>query len=168
MKRLTILFAALGLLVGLPTVASAQTSTATVTINASVVPVCRFTSGQTGNTLNFGVLDQSNATDMSLSTNAIKYQCTVGTPAYFKFASASGASSPTKSAAPALSGFLVDTTDPTKKIGVNYQGTYGGNGTGLGAGQDKTFGFTATIPGANKQNAPIGTYADTVTISIEL
>ena len=44
--------------------------------------------------------------------------------------------------------------------------TSGGNGTGMGAGQDKTLGVTVTVNQANAADVTPGIYTDTIAITL--
>jgi hypothetical protein len=131
--------------------------TYSLAISAQVLGRCKFTQAA-GATLT--ITNTVGGIDPSLAGNAtgtanITYRCTTGQ-------------------APAFTtdtGTHVSGGNMRVASGVNFM-TYtlalagGGNGTGFGAGQDKTLAITGTITNANYVAAPVGTYTDTVVVSV--
>jgi len=136
--------------------ASASDST-TVTINATIVGVCKFfTSSPTMNINNTGTgsnIDPSLTGDATGSA-AITYRCSNGTAPTFTVPTTATISCST-------SGSCGSST-----MTPSITSTGGGNGTGMGSGQDKTLTVTGTITAANYQNMSVGTYSGTMTVSI--
>jgi hypothetical protein len=136
--------------------ASASDST-TVTINATIVGVCKFfTSSPTMNINNTGTgsnIDPSLTGDATGSA-AITYRCSNGTAPTFTVPATATISCTTSGTCGS------STMTPT------ISSTGGGNGTGMGSGQEKTLTVTGTITSTSYQNMSVGSYAGTMTVSI--
>lgn len=144
--------AALGML-GLSGLAAAASTTHQLNVSATVQGSCRFnSSGPTA--LSFGGIDPASTANAVANANVL-FRCTSGTT-----------SSVTKAGVNDSAG-THRVTDGSNFI--PYTATLAGDvqvGTGYGAGQDKTLTVTGTITPTDFQNAPAGTYTDTLTLTI--
>lgn len=148
-------------LVGLAALASAMPASASdsvsVTVNATVVGVCKFFSTSTPvlNITNTGTgsnIDPSLTGDATGSTT-VAYRCSNGTTPTFSIPSPSV--SVTCSAC---------TGTPSMTATVTLTG--GGNGSGMGSGQDKNLTVAGTITQATYVNAAAGAYTGSVLVSV--
>jgi spore coat protein U-like protein len=128
--------------------AAAPTDSQTLTVNATVVGTCKFSSAT--NTLAFGNLDQSATSDTTLDLD-VTYKCTKNT-------ASAGISIPAGGTMTGPGGNLPFT------LAVAGDTAMGG---GLGtAGTLLTAVVTGTIAAADVQAAEAGTYSTTVTLTI--
>jgi len=129
----------------------------TVTVNATIIPVCKFfTVAPVVNITNTGVgsnIDPSSATSAT-GAAAILYRCTNGTAPIFTVPATATVTCTTAGTCG------VTTMTPT----ITSANT--GAGSGLGAGQDKTLTVTGTITNANFQNMQAGLYSGTMVVSV--
>lgn len=147
---------AVGLATAMP---AAAADSATVTVNATVIGVCKFdTTSATVTVTNGGA---SSTIDPSLTGNAtgtatLNYRCSNGTTPGF----ATTPSSPTTvacSTAPTCG------TD-TMPVSVSFSGATAG--TGMGSGQGKQVTVTGTILQADYVNARVGSYTRSLTVNL--
>ncbi len=142
--------AALGIL----SAGSAQADTQVVTVNAQIIGICKFNSGQTPvvTVANTGVtIDPSLAGPANGSANVL-YKCTNGTVPVF-----SGAATAT----------VTCTTAPT--CGVTTMApamTYTGGGNGSGFSVNKTLVVAGQLTQVQYQDMQAGTYSGTVTVTV--
>jgi hypothetical protein len=119
---------------------------------------CKFTQAA-GSTLTLtntvGGIDPSSATSATGSAN-ITYKCTTGQAPAFTNDTGLNASGGQNRVADGAGNFMVYTLALTS----------GGNGAGFAAGADKTLAVGGTITQANFASAPVGTYTDTVVLSV--
>lgn len=144
--------AALGLLAS----GSAQASdNVTVTVNATIVGVCKFfTAAPVLNLTNTGTgsnIDPSSATSAT-GNAAITYRCSNGTTPVFTV--------------PATATVTCGACTGTPTMAPTITSSNTGAGTGLGAGKDQTLTVTGTIVQANFQNSLVGAYTGTMTVSV--
>ena len=148
-------------LVGLAALASAMPASASdsvaVTVNATVVGVCKFFNTATPvlNITNTGTgsnIDPSLTGDATGSTT-VAYRCSTNTTPAFSIPS------PTVSVTCAA---CTGTPSMTATIGL----TSGGAGTGMGTGNNKNLTVSGTITEATYVNAAAGAYTGTVTVSV--
>jgi spore coat protein U-like protein len=148
-------FAAIAALTLVPLAGQAASTTHTVNVSATVNGSCRFeNSGPTA--LSFGTLDQSVATNATASTGNIAFRCTTGVNSSVTKAS------PNDSAPNAHR--LVDGANS-----IPYTATLNNavqTGSGHGAGGTKNMTVSGTILNADYVDAPAGSYADTLTLTI--
>ncbi len=126
-----------------------------VTVNATVVGVCKFNS--TAPVVNITNTGTGSNIDPSLTSNAtgnaaINYKCSNGTSPTF---TVPGTATVTCSAC---------TGTPTMAATMTSSNT--GAGTGLGSGQDKVLTVTGTIGSSIYQNAAAGSYTGSITVSV--
>ncbi len=128
-----------------------------VTINATIIGVCKFfTASPTMNINNTGTgsnIDPSLAGPATGSA-LITYRCSNGTAPTFTVPATATVSCTTSGTCGS------STMTPT----ISHTG--GGNGTGMGSGQSKTLTVTGTITQPNYEDAPIGSYSGTMLVSI--
>jgi spore coat protein U-like protein len=134
--------------------AAVAAGTNTLTVSASVVGVCQFST--TSSTLAFGNLDPSSTSDAT-ATGSVAYWCTKGTVA----STAAG------------NGANYDATNSIRRMknGSDYipysLNVTGGTGTGAGKGSTAlSLSLGGTIINGDFINASAGAYADTVTLTI--
>jgi hypothetical protein len=132
--------------------AVAASETANVTASITVQGICRFTSGAAA--LAFGSIDPSAvASDLTMNT-AVAYKCTKDlTPSAF---TQSGGTSGNLTNGTNTIGFTVN------NIATGYT-PVAGNGFGAAVTAHTIGTITVTIPQANAQNAPVGTYNNNAT-----
>ena len=128
-------------------------------VSAQVLGRCKFTQAA-GATLTLtnvaGGIDPSSATSATGSAN-ITYRCTSGQAPTFTTDLGTHASGANMRVADAgATNFMIYTLSLTS----------GGSGSGFGAGSDKTLAVAGTITSANFASAPVGTYTDTVVVSV--
>lgn len=126
----------------------------TVTVNATIVGVCKFFTATP--VINITNTASGSNIDPSLAGPAtgnvpITYRCSNGTPPSFTVPA---------TATVTFAGPPSATMTPT----ITSANT--GNGTGLGSGKDQTLTVTATILQAAYENAPVGAYTGTMTVSV--
>jgi hypothetical protein len=136
---------------------SAQaTDSVSVTVNATIVGVCKFfTSSPVININNTGSgsnIDPSLAGPASGNVD-ITYRCSNGTSPSFTIP----ASATVNCTTGACSGSNMSATTSSTNTGA---------GTGLGSGKDQTLNVVAQITQANYQNAPVGAYTGSMTVSV--
>ena len=128
---------------------------ASVTVNAMVIGVCKFfTASPVINITNTGAgsnIDPSSATTAT-GNAAISYRCTNGTTPVFTVPATATVTCGACSGSP--------TMVPT----ISSSNT--GAGTGMGTGNDKTLTVTGQILQATFQNAAVGTYTGSMTVSV--
>jgi hypothetical protein len=148
-------------LVGLAALVSAMPASASdsvsVTVNATVIGVCKFfnTSTPVLNINNTGTgsnIDPSQTGDAT-GNATVAYRCSNGTTPAFSIPS------PSVSVTCAL---CTGTPSMTATIGL----TSGGAGTGMGSGNNKNLTVSGTITEATYVNAAAGSYTGTVTVSV--
>jgi hypothetical protein len=126
-----------------------------VTVNATVVGVCKFiSSSPVVNITNTGTgsnIDPSSATTAS-GNAAIIYRCSNGTSPTFT--------------APATATVTCSACTGTPTMTPTITSSNTGAGTGMGSGQDKTFTATGQILQASFQNAAAGAYTGSITVSV--
>jgi len=135
---------------------SAQASdSVSVTVNATIIGVCKFfTAAPTINITNTGTgsnIDPSSATTAS-GNAAITYKCTNGTTPIFTVPATATVTCTT-------SGTCGATTMTPTVTSVN-------TGAGTGFGNNQTLTVTAQITNANFQNALVGPYSGSMTVSV--
>ena len=144
--------AALGMLASGSAHASDSVS---VTVNATVVGVCKFfTAAPVVDITNTGTgsnIDPSSATS-AVGNAAITYRCSNGTSPVFTV--------------PATATVTCGACTGTPTMTPTITSANTGAGTGLGGGKDQTLTVTGTIVQANFQNALAGAYTGTMTVSV--
>jgi hypothetical protein len=128
----------------------------TVTVNATVSSVCKFNSGQSPIVTlqtSGGVIDPS-AAGPATGSASVTYRCSNGTAPTFTV--------PT----PATITCTTAGTCGTSTMSATMAGVSGGNGTGMGSGQDKTLTVNGSLPAAQYANAQSGDYSGTITVSV--
>jgi len=135
--------------------AALAADTATVTVSAAVVAVCKFSAPKTG-ALSFGSLDPSVGGDVNGTPAQPQFWCTKGTS--YTISDDDG---------------LYETGGGARRMQhatltehIPYSFTYTATGTGNGASNALTMNIAGTVLAANYLNASAGAYADTVTLSI--
>jgi hypothetical protein len=128
-----------------------------VTVNATIVGVCKFfTTTPTINITNTGTgsnIDPSAAGPASGNVD-ILYRCSNGTSPSFTVPASATVTCTTAGNCGAST--MVPTVSSTNT----------GAGTGLGSGKDQTLNVVAQITQANYQNAQVGSYSGTMTVSV--
>ena len=122
-----------------------------ITVRADVAGTCKFQSATSQIDLTVDPSAAGNAT----GNGSIIYRCTKGTTPVFGLQS--GSTSSTTGGNLSLAG---------ETIPYTFSSTSGGNGTGMGAGQDKTLGVTVTVNQANAADVTPGIYTDTIAITL--
>jgi len=144
--------AALGLLFSGGAHASDSVS---VTVNATIVGVCKFfTAAPVLNLTNTGSgsnIDPSSATSAT-GNAAITYRCSNGTTPVFTV--------------PATATVTCGACSGTPTMAPTITSSNTGAGTGLGSGKDQTLTVTGTILQANFQDAAVGAYTGNMTVSV--
>jgi spore coat protein U-like protein len=151
MKKSLVLMLAMGLVLVLGGVAMAG-DTATVEVTANVVGVCKFL---TGGTMAFGDLDPSTGLDKDATVTQPTFWCTKGSTYTISDDKGGNASGNQR---------RVKHNSLTEYI--NYSMNYTTTGTGTGRTGTLGMNISGTITSANYQNASVGGYADTVTLTI--
>jgi len=129
----------------------------TVTVNATIVGVCKFfTASPVLNINNTGgpgssSIDPSSTTDAT-GNAAITYRCSNGTSPNF--------------VVPATATVTCGTCSGTPTMLPTITSSNTGAGTGLGTGKDQTLTVTGTILVANFQNAPAGPYTGSMSVTV--
>lgn len=152
MRKHLVLTMVLGLVLVLGGVAMAA-DTATVGVSANVLGTCKFIN-KTGS-MAFGDLDPSSGADKTASVTQPTFWCTKGT---------------NYTISDDLGLYEVGTQRKVKHASladvIPYSMTYTTTGTGNGRTGTLTTDIAGTIAFADYQNASAGSYADTVTLSI--
>ena len=143
-------------LIGTLIAGSAQASdSVSVTVNATVIGVCKFfTASPVINITNTGTgsnIDPSSATTATGNV-AISYRCTNGTAPVFTV--------------PATATVTCGACSGSPTMVPTISSTNTGAGTGMGTGNNKTLTVTGQIVQANFQNAAVGTYTGSMTVSV--
>ena len=132
--------------------------TYSLAVSATVLGRCKFTqaAGQTLTITNtVGGIDPSLA-GPATGNATITYKCTANQAPAFTTDTGTHVSAGNMRVADGAGNFMIYT------LGL----AGGGNGSGFGAGQDKTLTVSGTITSANYVAAPAGTYTDTVVVSV--
>jgi len=127
-------------------------------VSATVLGRCKFTqaAGQTLTITNAaGGIDPSVA-GPATGAATITYKCTTGQAPTFTTDTGTHVSAGSMRVADGAGNFMVYT------LGL----TGGGNGAGFAAGADKTLTVNGSIAQAQYVSAPVGTYTDTVVVSV--
>jgi spore coat protein U-like protein len=145
--------------------AAADTKTTTFAVNAAVAANCNVTAAP----LAFGSFD---ATAPLTSSTNIKVRCSSGTPYAVKLSAGAGTFAQRQlSNGTSKLNYNLFTTDALISIwGDGSDSTVfpSGNGTGLSAAQEKTHTVYGQLPNSvANQDAPVGSYADTITVTVE-
>ena len=130
--------------------------TQSVTVNAQIVGVCKFNSGQTPvvTVANSGAtIDPSQAGPATGNANVL-YKCTNGTTPAF--------SGPATATVTCTTAGTCGTT--TMSPAMAY--TSGGNGSGFSGGNDKTLVVNGQLTQVQYQDMQAGTYSGTVTVTV--
>lgn len=133
---------------------AALADTQSLSVTASVTGVCKFNSGQTP-VLAFGAIDPSGTTNATASASVL-YRCTTGTAATVSSA---------VTGARTLTGTGTAAGD-TMNYSLAFTSGASGTGAGFGAGKDLTLVVGGTITPANYQNKTVGSYSDSVTLTV--
>ena len=123
----------------------------TITVSATVVATCKFSSATSTLAL---TLDPTASSTVS-QTASVLYRCTKGTAPSFALSSGSTSSS--------AGGNLANGAE---SIAYSYSSSSGGSGTGMGVGNDKTLSVTVSVSQANSANVTPGVYTDTISITL--
>jgi hypothetical protein len=140
--------------VGMFAAGSAQADTQVVTVNAQIIGICKFNSGQTPvvTVANAGVTINPSLAGPATGSANVLYKCTNGTVPVF-----SGAATAT----------VTCTTAPT--CGVTTMApamTYTGGGNGSGFSVNKTLVVAGNLTQVQYQDMQAGTYSGTVTVTV--
>jgi spore coat protein U-like protein len=151
MKKLLGMVMVLGLVLSTGVAFAADTNT--LTVQASVVGTCKFSSGTS--TLDFGALDPSSTSD-GAATTTVNFWCT--NKAGYTVAANNGAHF--GSSSKRMQG-------PTAADLIPYALSYNPiTGTGSGKTTPIVLSLTGSILNADYVNAAVGSYSDTVALSI--
>lgn len=138
---------------------AAAADTATITVNATVIGVCKFdTSSATVTVTNGGAgstIDPS-MTGNATGTATLDYRCSNGTTPGFTTTPASPTSVVCSTAGTC-------STD-SMPVSVSFSGAAAG--TGMGSGQGKQVTVTGTILQADYVNAKVGSYTRSLTVNL--
>ena len=136
------------LTVALVTLASAAfaAGTATLTINANVLPTCRFVAA--GTTMTFAAIDPTSITDVTAQAT-IDFNCSSGVAYSF--------TNPTTAN---IAFGVIDS------MTVDLLYTDGSPVPGTGSGVDETLTIDGTITALNFANKPAGAYTGTATLTV--
>jgi len=142
----------------------AQTTSAAVTVTATVSKACRFYSGgaPTLTIANSGGVIDPVLTGTATGTATLDYKCQSGVNPLFEIDQTSLYESPKNRTVNLVGG--VTAANLAASITVTATG---GAGTGLGAGQEKTATIRGDILDTDYQAAPPDTYTKSVTIYIQ-
>jgi spore coat protein U-like protein len=151
MKRLTLTLLAVGLVLALAGTSMAADST-TVTVSATVLDTCLFTSA---GDLSFGAIDPTLAGPFSPIVTDVNVQCGAGTG--FAITDDGGINGPPGGP------YAMD--DGAANLLV-YSFTYSAVGVGAGFGTDVALGINGSVTQADAQAVPAGAYTDTVILSV--
>ena len=122
-----------------------------VTVNGSVSGTCKFNTP--ASTVNL-TIDPTASSTVTQAANVL-YRCTKGTSPSFSLASGSTSS--------ATGGNLVNGAE---SIPYTFSSTPGGNGTGMGAGNDKTLAVSVSVNQANAADVTPAVYTDSIAITL--
>jgi hypothetical protein len=136
--------------------AAAQADTVSVTVNAQIIGICKFNSGQTPvvTVANAGATIDPSLAGPATGNAAILYRCTNGQAPTFTVPTPATVTCTT-------AGTCGATTMAPTLSSVNT-----GAGSGFGAGQDKTLTVTGQLTAAQYQNMQAGTYSGSVTVTV--
>ena len=126
-----------------------------IDINASVTGVCKFNSTASNPVITIGPIDPSGSGDVSGSV-AVKYKCTKGQSPSFTV--------PGSTTLNCTGGGCSVGTDTLAVYSITS--TNDGTGSGFGSGQDKNLNVTAAVQQSDYQNATVGSYTKTITVSV--
>lgn len=126
-----------------------------IDINASVTGVCKFNSTASNPLITIGPIDPSGSGDVTGSV-AVKYKCTKGQSPSFTV--------PVSTTLNCTGGGCTVGTDTLAVYSITS--TNDGTGSGFGSGQDKNLNVTAAIQQSDYQNATVGSYTKTITVSV--
>ena len=122
-----------------------------VSVNGTVSGNCKFNSPSS--TVNLTIDPTASST---VTQNAsVVYRCTKGTTPAFALSSGSTSS--------ATGGNLVNGAE---SIPYTFSSVSGGNGTGMGAGNDKTLAVSVSVNQANAANVTPAVYTDSIAITL--
>ena len=122
-----------------------------VTVNGTVSGTCKFNTPTS--TVNL-TIDPTLSTTVTQGANVL-YRCTKGTAPTFALSSGSTSS--------ATGGNLVNGAE---SIPYTFSSVTGGNGTGMGAGNDKTLAVSVSVNQANAANVTPAVYTDSIAITL--
>jgi len=134
----------------------ARADTQTVTVNANIIGICKFNSGQTPvvTVANSGAnIDPSLAGPATGNANVL-YRCTNGQAPAFTVPS------------PATITCTTSGTCGSTTMAPTMTYTSGGNGAGFSSGKDKTLVVTGQLTQAQYQDMQSGTYSGTITVTV--
>ncbi len=151
MRKLALIFIALGVILGLSGLATAG-DTATVSVTATVVGTCKFNAG--AKTVSFS-LDPATGGNVSGTVSQPQFWCTNGASYTISDDDGLYESGTTHRVKHAL---LTDY--------IPYSFTYAASGTGTGKNTPITMNIVSTINEADYLDASAGNYSDTVTLTI--
>jgi len=152
MKRIAAVAVAVAVTLGSIGVAMA-TDTATVTVSANIAGNCKFVTN-TG-TLAFGALDPSNAVLVNGTVSNPQFWCTKGTS--YTIGDDNGLNE---------AGTTFQMKHATLADVIPYTFTYTKTGTGNGPTNTITMNIVGTVAAGTYVNASEGSYADTVTLTL--
>jgi hypothetical protein len=137
-------------------VSTAQADTISVTVNAQIVGICKFNSGQTPvvTVANTGVTIDPSLAGPATGNAAVLYRCTKGQVPAFTVPTPATVTCTTP-------GTCAATTMAPTLSSVNT-----GAGTGFSSGQDKTLTVTGQLTQVQYQDMNAGTYSGTVTVTV--
>ena len=122
-----------------------------ITVNGTVSGTCKFNTPTS--TVNL-TIDPTLSTTVTQGANVL-YRCTKGTAPTFALSSGSTSS--------ATGGNLVNGAE---SIPYTFSSVTGGNGTGMGAGNDKTLAVSVSVNQANAANVTPAVYTDSIAITL--
>ena len=131
----------------------AAADTQSLAVSASVKAVCKFNSGQTP-ALAFGEIDPSLSGDKTATANVL-YRCTNGTSASVTDVTGPRNMSGSGTAAGEMMAYT-----------LAFDSGASGTGSGFGSGKDITLAVSGKITATQYENAMVGSYADTVTLTV--
>lgn len=144
---------------------AASTKTATFNVSASVNDNCTVSATD----LAFGAFTAS--ADVT-NTSSVKVRCTNGTGYTVKLNEGSSGSFATRklfNGSDFLAYNLYKDAGHTSIWGNGSNSTFtnGGTGTGLSAAKEVTYTVYGKLPVSGNEDAPVGNYADTITVSVD-
>jgi hypothetical protein len=132
--------------------AAAASDSRTVTVNATIIGVCKFfTASPVLNISNTGSGSDIDPSDSNAATGSvpITYRCSNGQAPSFT-----------------VGGTVTLNNGGNSMVAtITYSG--GGNGTGMGASQNKTLTVSGEIAASIFEDKPIGLYTNTMTVGID-
>lgn len=131
----------------------AAADTQSLAVSASVTGVCKFNSGQTP-ALAFGAIDPSGTADKDATANVL-YRCTKGTTAAVTDVTGTRSMAGSGTAAGESMAYT-----------LSFDSGDSGTGNGFGAGAAITLAVSGKITAAQYQDAMVGSYAETVTLTV--